>query len=262
MGGLILLLGLLDHIHQAGGLAGVCGIEGRGDEGQGYALILAEEMAVLHDDGANHSFLPHELVQHDAPQVQRVHGHHLGVVTGFVFHDQVGVLYHLGGNGVMGGSALQHGIPGRVHKGREMLHGILDGAQAGLQVQGGQDAGNVMRGRIPFFQDVAKFLYGVAQQQGIQRVQRIAGSDLDKDFVGQLDIAEGNFGRSHRPRQEFHDVLFIAKLGAEEGKNGQGTYQAQVHEPLVRLEKAVYGKEDPVHFFSCKILFYKDTNSW
>ena len=110
---------------------------------------------------------------------------------------------------------LHEGVPAGIHEGGEVLDAVFHGVQSGFQLQGGQDAGDQVRGGVLLLQDVAEFFDGVSQEGGGDGVIGMAGSDLDEYFLLEVDFPEGEFGGFFRFRKEFHDIFFVTQFHAE-----------------------------------------------
>ena len=171
MCGFKVLAGFVDHLDKAGAFTGVGRDERGGQEGQGYALVQAKEMAVNNVEAAGHAL--RKGLEENISKAQRVHGYQLGVVAGFIFHDKVGVFYHLGLNGFLGERFFNEGVPGGIQERRKVGQAVFHGAETCFDIQSGEDATDEVAGRVPLLKHVAELIYALSKDEGVDRVQGV-----------------------------------------------------------------------------------------
>jgi hypothetical protein len=109
-----------------------------------------------------------------------------------------------------------------------MAEAEIHGLQSRINVQCRENSLKVVRGTVPLFKRGTIFLYQGSQFFGSQRIKRIPGRDLDKDFVNKADVAESELVGSRRTGEELDDVFLILEFGAEPPKDSRRSYQEDV----------------------------------
>ena len=247
MGLFVFLFGAVNHPHHPPGPAGIHGVETGGEERQGHGFVRAEEVSALHGKAGHGTFLAHEPADDDIPKADGVHGHQLGVQTGFIVHYDVVVLRHDLVYGLFLQQFLDIPIPRGVHERGKMAKAEIHGREGQVRIQGGKDAGYVHAGGILLLQDVTEFFHGGTQFTGGYRMLRIPGRNLDEYLVFEFYFAESQFVINGRTGEELDNVLFQVNVQAKPDEHQRTGNHQDVHQRLPILEEMINGQEYSVH---------------